>query len=126
MYLSSRVRRALAGARMTQMSLQRLSRREVQRMIHHLTGGKALPVEVLQRLMTRSDGIPLFVEELTKAVLESELLQEQEGAYRFGTSQSTRNIPVTLHDAFLSPPGSPGGSQRCGPDRGCAGASVSL
>jgi predicted ATPase len=86
----------------TQISLQRLSRREVERMIYHLTGGKALPDEVLQQLMTRGDGIPLFVEELTKAVLASALLQEQDDAYTCSPSQSTQSIPTTLHAAFLA------------------------
>ena len=44
-------------------------------MIEKVTGGKALPAEVLQQIVTKTDGVPLFVEELTKMVLESGLLQ---------------------------------------------------
>jgi predicted ATPase len=47
-------------------------------MIGQLTQGKALPAEVLKDLVMKTDGVPLFVEELTKMVLESGLLREQE------------------------------------------------
>jgi predicted ATPase len=40
-------------------------------MVENLTGGKALPAEVVQQIVTKTDGVPLFVEELTKTVLES-------------------------------------------------------
>jgi predicted ATPase len=50
-------------------------------MIEEVTGGKALPLEVLQQIVSKTDGVPLFVEELTKTVLESGLLREADGHY---------------------------------------------
>ena len=47
-------------------------------MVAQVTGGKALPAEVLQQIIHKTDGVPLFVEELTKMVLESELVRETE------------------------------------------------
>ena len=52
--------------------LNRLSRRERLALVDHVTGGKALPQALLDQIVERTDGVPLFVEELTKAVLESE------------------------------------------------------
>jgi predicted ATPase len=57
----------------TTLSLSRLGRREGEAMVERLAGGKALPVKVLEQILARTDGVPLFVEELTKAVLESGL-----------------------------------------------------
>ena len=50
-------------------------------MVDRVTGGKALPAEVLEQIVAKTDGVPLFVEELTKTVLESGLLREENGAY---------------------------------------------
>src|SRR5207302_1191822 len=51
---------------MTQLTLNRLGRKHVEAMIEGVAGGKTLPVEVLQQVVTKTDGVPLFVEELTK------------------------------------------------------------
>ena len=50
-------------------------------MVERVVGGKALPTEVHQQVVARTDGVPLFVEELTRMVLESGLLREQEDHY---------------------------------------------
>ena len=50
-------------------------------MVAHVAGNKALPAEVHQQLVSKTDGVPLFVEELTKMVLESGLLREGENRY---------------------------------------------
>ena len=50
-------------------------------MVDRVTGGKPLPAEVLQQIVRKTDGVPLFVEELTKMVLESGLLREADGHY---------------------------------------------
>ncbi len=60
----------------TSMSLNRLGRRERMMLVDHVTGGKALPAALLEQIVERTDGVPLFVEELTKAVLESEGLDQ--------------------------------------------------
>ena len=62
-------------AYVTPIMLSRLTRRLAGKMIGALTGGKSLPDEVLALLATKSDGVPLFVEELTRMVLESDLVK---------------------------------------------------
>ena len=63
------------------LSLNRFGRRQALAMIDRVAGGKALPAEVLEQIVAKTDGVPLFVEELTKTVLESGLLREENGAY---------------------------------------------
>ena len=62
-------------AHVTQLSLTRLSRSHGAAVVVRVSGGKALPRELLHQILERTDGVPLFVEELTKAVLELGLLQ---------------------------------------------------
>ena len=56
----------------TALTLNRLGEREIAAMIDRVTGNKALPESIRQDIIERTDGIPLFVEEMTKAVLEAE------------------------------------------------------
>jgi len=62
---------------MTPITLNRLERPQVEAMITKLGGGEALPAEVVQYIVARTDGVPLYVEELTKMLMESDLLQER-------------------------------------------------
>src|ERR1044072_3606480 len=71
-------------------------------MIARVTGGKALPLEVLQHVVTKTDGVPLFVEELTKTVLESGLLRETEGRFELTGPLPPLAIPATLHDSLMA------------------------
>jgi len=64
---------------MTSLTLSRLGRRQVEAMIAGIVEGKILPAEVIQQIVQKTDGVPLFVEELTKMVLESGLLRETNG-----------------------------------------------
>src|SRR5262244_895736 len=66
---------------LTQMTLARLPRRQATEMTSKVARGKALPAEVVEQVVARTDRVPLFVEELTKMVLESGLLQEHEDRY---------------------------------------------
>ena len=63
------------------LTLSRLGRRQVPQMIEQATRGKPLPPEVVQQIVAKTDGVPLFVEELTKMVVESGLLTETDGHY---------------------------------------------
>ena len=56
---------------LSQLTLSRLGRSHVETMVEKVTGDKALPPEVVQQIVSKTDGVPLFVEELTKTVLES-------------------------------------------------------
>src|SRR5260370_35638364 len=71
-------------------------------MVIAVAGGKALPAEVVQQLVTRSDGVPLFVEELTKLVLASGLLREHEDHYALTGPLPPLAIPATLQDVLMA------------------------
>ena len=88
-----------ARAHLSQVTLRRLSRPHVETMVQRLTASKALPVEVLHRLVATTDGVPLFVEELTKTVLESGLVHEHEGRYELAGPLPALAIPATLRFA---------------------------
>jgi predicted ATPase len=79
-----------------------LGRAQVEAMIERITGGKLLPAEVVQQVVAKTDGVPLFVEELTKAILESDLLQECEDSYELTGPLPALAIPATLHDSLMA------------------------
>jgi class 3 adenylate cyclase/predicted ATPase len=87
---------------MTPITLNRLERPQVEAMITQLGGGKALPAEVVQHIVTRTDGVPLYVEELTKMLLESDLLREEEDHYALAGTLSGVAIPATLQDSLMA------------------------
>jgi class 3 adenylate cyclase/predicted ATPase len=87
---------------LTPMVLQRLPQPQVEAMIVRVTGGKALPPEVLQHIVTKTDGVPLFVEELTQTVLESGLLRETQEHYELTGPLPPLAIPATLHDSLMA------------------------
>lgn len=89
-------------AHVTTVSLTRLSRRDGATLIDRVTAGKALPEEVMNEILERTDGVPLFVEELTKTVLETELLDEQEGHYTLKRPLPVLAIPNTLHASLIA------------------------
>ena len=66
---------------LTTLTLHRLNQEQVVDMVQHVTKGKTFPPEVIDQIATRTDGVPLFVEELTKMVLGSGLLREEEDRY---------------------------------------------
>jgi predicted ATPase len=86
----------------TQLTLGRLGRVQIEAMIERITGGKALPAEVVQQIVAKTDGVPLFVEELTKAILESGLLREHADRYELTGPLPTLAIPTTLHDSLMA------------------------
>jgi len=85
-----------------QITLSRLPRRLTEQMILSVAGGKALPGEVLQKVVAGADGVPLFVEEITKMVLESGLLRDREARYELTGPLGTLAIPTTLHDSLMA------------------------
>ncbi len=86
----------------TSLTLNRFSRSQVTTMLERLTGGKPLPDEVRDHIVQKTDGVPLFVEELTKTVLESEFVMEQERAYVLTESLAPLALPSTLHDSLMA------------------------
>ncbi len=71
-------------------------------MTDRVARGKALPPEVVAQVVAKTDGVPLFVEELTKMVLESGLLQEREDRYELTGPLPPLAIPTTLHDSLMA------------------------
>ncbi|ADG20296.1 adenylate/guanylate cyclase [Paraburkholderia atlantica] len=84
------------------LNLDRLSRRDCVAMIERLTGGKRLPDLILDQIVSKTDGVPLFVEELTKAVLQGDQLEETGAGYELKGTRQTIAIPDTLQGSLLS------------------------
>jgi predicted ATPase/class 3 adenylate cyclase len=87
---------------MTTMQLTRLGRRDGAALVERVTGGKTLPKEIMNEILARTDGVPLFIEELTKTVLEIGLLQERDGQYVLERPLPTLAIPTTLHASLMA------------------------
>jgi len=91
-----------AESHVTALALNRLSRKDSAAMIGELTGGKDLPEEVLEQMLAKTDGVPLFVEELTKAVLESGLLEDAGDHYALSGPLPPLAIPASLQDSLMA------------------------
>jgi TOMM system kinase/cyclase fusion protein len=89
-------------AHLTQVTLPRLPRRQAAEMTGQVARRKALPAEVVAQVVAKTDGVPLFVEELTKMILESGLLQEREERYELTGPLPPLAIPATLHDSLMA------------------------
>ena len=89
-------------AHVTQLSLSRLTRKHGSAVALRVTGGKALPDVVLEQVVARTDGVPLFVEELTKAILESGLLRDAGDRFELTGPMRPLAIPATLHDSLMA------------------------
>jgi predicted ATPase len=87
---------------LTEVRLNRLSQSQSALMIERVTGGKTLPSEVLQQIVERSDGVALFIEEMTKSILESGDLKEVDGHYELAGTMGPVTIPVTLRDSLMA------------------------
>ena len=92
---------AWRGRNVTALSLVGLSRRQILAMVDWITDAKSLPAEVLERIVERTDGVPLFVEELTKTVLESGLLADIGNRYELAGPPALA-IPASLHDSLAA------------------------
>ena len=86
----------------TEMTLNHLSHAQVEQIVTDMTDGKTLPQEVLTQIVEKTDGVPLFVEEMTKAILASGQLTAVDGHYALGGSLSTFTIPATLQDSLMA------------------------
>ena len=83
----------------TTLTLARLDRRNTAAMVANVAGNAALPPEVMEEIADRTDGVPLFVEELTKAVLE---LGSQPSAAVSAVPHSASSVPATLHASLMA------------------------
>jgi predicted ATPase len=87
---------------LTTIVLTRLGRSDGAALILRLTRGKTLPKEVMDQILAHTDGVPLFVEELTKMVLEGGLLRERDGAYALERPLPQLAIPTTLQASLTA------------------------
>jgi class 3 adenylate cyclase len=87
---------------LSQLTLGRLGRSQVERIVANVTGGRILPDEVVEQVVAKTDGVPLFVEELTKMVIELGLVRAVNGHYELTRPLSALAIPATLHDSLMA------------------------
>jgi len=86
----------------TTLTLGRLNRRRTEDFVNAILDGKALPEPVLTQIVAKTGGVPLFVEELTKAVLESGLVRTENDHYVLDGPLPQRAIPATIHDSLMA------------------------
>ena len=101
----------------TMLTLNRLPRRQGAEMIAYVTGGKALPKEISDQIVDRTDGVPLFIEELTKTVVESGIVDRSRRPLRRGGADGTAGDSDIAAGIAPGAPGSPRSDTRGGTDR---------
>lgn len=84
------------------ITLSRLERSEVESLIRQATNDKALPKQVVEHIVERGDGVPLYVGELATAILKSDALLETDQGYELAHPLETLSIPATLQDSLLA------------------------
>jgi class 3 adenylate cyclase/predicted ATPase len=87
---------------LTTIALARLGRRDCAALVLGVTGGKKLPKEVMDQILAHTDGVPLFIEELTKMVLEGGLLREWDGGYVLEGPLPPLAIPTSLQASLTA------------------------
>jgi predicted ATPase len=86
----------------TMLTLNRLALQQRAEIIAHVTGGRALPKEISNQIVEQTDGVPLFIEELTKSVVESGLVTDTGSSYAVTGPTAPLAIPTTLHASLLA------------------------
>ena len=104
-------------AHVTTLTMSRLGRRQGADLVARVTGDKPLPAEIVEQIVARTDGVPLFVEELTKTVLESGLLADAGDHYELSGPLPPLAIPTTLHELADGAPRPPRAGQGGRADR---------
>jgi predicted ATPase len=84
------------------LNLSKLTRAQSGAMVSRVTGGKTLPEDLLEQILVKTDGVPLFVEELTKSILESGELTETGDHYEYAGKSHSVTIPATLRDSLMA------------------------
>jgi class 3 adenylate cyclase len=86
----------------TTLALSRLARREAAMLVEKVTGAKPLPQEIVAQVVARTDGVPLFAEELTRAVIEGSIVRDAADRYVLDGPLPALAIPSTLHASLLA------------------------
>ena len=89
-------------AHVTALPLNRLGRRQGVAMALRVAGGKALPAEILDQILERTDGVPLFLEELSRTMLESGLMRDAGDHYELTGPLPPLAIPANLHNSLMA------------------------
>ncbi len=84
------------------LNLSKLTRAQGIAMVARLSGSKPLPPDLLERIVTKADGVPLYAEELTKSILESGELKDAGDHYDYVGSAPSITIPATLRDSLMA------------------------
>jgi tetratricopeptide (TPR) repeat protein len=93
---------AWTGDHLTLVPLARLSRTESAQLVERITGGKPVPADLVEQIVEKTDGVPLFLEELTRAVLESGLVEDAGSHFRYVPAVDRMTIPTTLRDSLMA------------------------
>jgi len=91
-----------ARSHVMSLTLNRLERPQIEILANRLAGGRMLPQEVVEHVVQKTDGVPLFVEEMTKAVLGSNVLRAEGDRYTLSGPLSTISIPASLHESLMA------------------------
>ena len=91
-----------AGEHVTRIDLTRLAPEDTTALITRVAGGRELPTVILRDLCDKVDGVPLYVEELTKMVLESGDLRERDGRWELARTQTALAVPMTLQESLMA------------------------
>ena len=91
-----------AHSHVTLHSLNRLGKRQSGLLVERVTGDKPLPDELRDQIISKTDGVPLFIEELTKAVLDSGIVTDEGDRYAMSGTVDSLAIPDTLHDSLMA------------------------
>lgn len=86
----------------TPITLNRLEQQEVRKLIRHQADNKEMPEEIVTRIIAKADGVPLYVEELTKTILKSHHMREDANRYTLTGTLSELSIPETLQDSLMA------------------------
>src|SRR5262249_42524080 len=84
------------------LSINRLNREQAQSMIGSVAGGAVLPAAIVEQIVAKTDGVPLFIEEMTKAVIEASQRSAGEGPIPVDGGQGVVAVPDTLHDSLMA------------------------
>jgi class 3 adenylate cyclase/predicted ATPase len=87
---------------LSEITVNRLTHVQVEQIVTGMTDGQTFPAEILQQILTKTDGVPLFVEEMTKALLESGHLTAVNGHYELRETLPALAIPSTLQDSLMA------------------------
>jgi tetratricopeptide (TPR) repeat protein len=89
-------------ANVSQLQVSSLTADQTAEVVSKLSDERGLPPEVVDYIARRTDGVPLFAEELTRTIVESGILQEQDGRFVLSEPLETLSIPSTLQDSLMA------------------------